>query len=102
VDGWLAALLPGGSDLLLVPAAGDIRFEGEIRSLEGGPLLAGDRGCVVPHARQLYRETLIAIRLTWHSSGDSNQPASRAGMRRRNTRAAFARALLSDLTCRRT
>jgi twitching motility protein PilT len=67
LDGWLAALVArGGSDLLLVPGApASIRFEGEIRSIEGDPLSGAEIEAAVvpaltPHARHLYRETQIA------------------------------------------
>jgi twitching motility protein PilT len=67
LDRWLSTLVAEkGSDLLLIHGAPvSIRFEGEVRAIEAAPL-AGEEieAAVAPalseHARQLYRETLIA------------------------------------------
>jgi twitching motility protein PilT len=67
LDRWLAALVSkGGSDLLLVPGApACIRFEGEVRNLEGEPLDGPEiEAAVFPalasRVLQLYRDTHIA------------------------------------------
>src|SRR5207342_3739425 len=64
---WLRALVDaGGSDLLLVPGAvPSIRVDGRVRGLPDGPVDGVDVEEAVlpalpPHARRLYRETLIA------------------------------------------
>jgi twitching motility protein PilT len=67
LEHWLGALVDaGGSDLLLVPgAAPSIRVDGRVRGLSDAPVDGVDVEEAVlpalpPHARRLYRETLIA------------------------------------------
>jgi twitching motility protein PilT len=66
LDQWLAILVAqAGSDLLLIPGAPvSIRFEGEVRPIEGGPLDGPEIEAAVipaltPHGLRLYRETQI-------------------------------------------
>lgn len=66
LDQWLAILVAqAGSDLLLIPGAPvSIRFEGEVKPIEGGPLDGPEIEAAVipaltPHGLRLYRETQI-------------------------------------------
>jgi twitching motility protein PilT len=67
LEHWLRALVEaGGSDLLLVPgAAPSIRVDGRVRPLPDGPLDGVDveeavLSALPPHAKRMYRSTLIA------------------------------------------
>lgn len=67
LDGWLTQLVrQGGSDLLLVPGApASLRFEGEVRPLdgvvlEGIEIEAAVIPALTPHGLELYRERQIA------------------------------------------
>jgi len=75
LDQWLAALIAhAGSDLLLIPGAPPcIRFEGQVRAIDGGALNGPEIEAAVvpaltPHGLKQYREMQIAD-CSYHVAG---------------------------------
>src|SRR5713101_1080353 len=75
LDQWLAALIAhAGSDLLLIPGAPPcIRFEGQVRAIDGGTLNGPEIEAAVvpaltPHGLKQYREMQIAD-CSYHVAG---------------------------------